>query len=303
MNHRQALIAGLVLLVAAACSGAASPSPTPSPTSGPPLTMPELKFALIDAYGPLWYCDPDFYPIQRADEIDSARERWPDVLADTLAFAAITKRLGVASEGEFTDEQKLAAYQTWKVLNAIGLDPIGNDAYRFDYLAQPAAGAAEGTRTAGTITRDGDVTIEQQASAGEPMCPICLAIGTMIDTPDGPAPVEALRLGDPAWTLDEHGTRVRATVIALGSTAAPAGHRVVRLVLADGRTVTASPGHPLADGRHFGSLRAGDEVDGTLVISADRVAYDGGRTFDLVVSGPTGIYLVDGIPLRSTLRP
>jgi hypothetical protein len=33
------------------------------------------------------------------------------------------------------------------------------------------------------------------------------------------------------------------------------------------------------------------------------VAYDGARTFDLVVSGPTGIYLVDGIPMGSTLRP
>jgi hypothetical protein len=115
--------------------------------------------------------------------------------------------------------------------------------------------------------------------------------------------VEALRLGDPAWTLDEHGTRVRATVIALGSTAAPAGHRVVRLVLADGRTVTASPGHPLADGRPLGGLEVGESIDGSLVISLERIAYRGGRTFDLVVSGPTGIYLVDGIPLRSTLRP
>ena len=94
-----------------------------------------------------------------------------------------------------------------------------------------------------------------------------------------------------------------ATVIALGSTAVPVGHRVVRLVLADDRAVMASPGHPLADGRRLGDLHVGDAFDGSLVVSADRVAYAGARTFDIAVSGPTGIYLVDGIPLRSTLRP
>jgi hypothetical protein len=78
---------------------------------------------------------------------------------------------------------------------------------------------------------------------------------------------------------------------------------VVRLVLADGRSVTASPGHPLADGRPLGELRARDVVSGSVVLSADPIRYDGARTFDLVVSGLTGTYLVDGIPLGSTLQP
>jgi hypothetical protein len=307
MNPRLGLAAGLVLLVVVACSGGATPSSTPAPTQaptpGPDRTLPELKLALTDAYGPLWYCDPDFYPIQRAEEIESARERWPEVEAEAEAFAAITRRLGFDAAAEFTDDKKLTVYQAWKILNAIALDPIGNDTYRYDYLAQPAAGAAEGTRTAGTITQAGAITIEQQAPAGEPMCPICLAIGTEIETPDGREPVEGLRIGDTVWTLDERGTRMPATVTALGSMAVPAGHLVVRLVLADDRAVTASLGHPLADGRRLGDLRVGDAFDGSLVISADRVAYDGARTFDIAVSGPTGTYLVDGIPLGSTLRP
>ncbi len=301
------LAAGLVLLVPVACAGGASsttiPPTTPEPTPGPTLTLPELKLALTDAFGPLWYCDPDFYPIQRADEIESARERWPEVEADADALAAIERRLGLDPAGEFADDQKLLVYQSWKILNAIALDPIGDDAYRFDYLAQPAPGAAEGTRTAGTIMQTGEIAVEQKAPAGEPMCPICLAIGTSIDSPDGPAPVETLRIGDPVWTLDEQGTRVPATVIALGSTAAPVGHRVVRLVLADGRTVTASPGHPLADGRRLAGLRAGDSVDGSTAISVDLVVYHGAQTYDIVVSGPTGTYLADSIPLGSTLRP
>jgi hypothetical protein len=116
-------------------------------------------------------------------------------------------------------------------------------------------------------------------------------------------PVEDLRIGDPVWTLAVDGTRVRGTVTAFGSTAAPSNHEVVRLILADGRAVTASAGHPLADGRLLGDLRAGDLVDGSTVAAADRIAYEGARTYDIVVSGGTGTYLVDGIPLGSTLRP
>ena len=259
---------------------------------------------LIDELGPLWYCDPDFYPVQREDELAAALERWDEVVADAEAFEGITAAFDLDPAGDFTDEQQLDVYRAWKVLNAIALDPIGNDTYRFDYLAQPAGGAADGTRTAGTITAGGEVTVEQQASAGEPICPICLARGTLVDAPGGPLPVEGLRIGDPVWTLDARGAaRVRGTVVAVGSTPAPAGHRVVRLVLADGREVTASPGHPLADGRPLGELRAGNVLDGSIVVAAELVAYSGARTYDLAVSGPSGIYFVDGIPLGSTLRP
>ena len=314
MTPRRVLVAGFVLLAVVACSGGASPStspapsptpgatPSPIPTAGPGRTLPDLKYALIDGFGPLWYCDPDFYPIQREDELASALDRWAEVVADSEAFDVIATRLNLDPAGDFSDQQKLDVYRGWKVLNAIALDPIGNDTYRFDYLAQPAGGGAEGTRTAGTITVGGEVTIEQQASAGEPICPICLARGTLVDAPGGPLPVEGLRIGDPVWTLDEDRARVRGTVIAVGSTLAPAGHHVVRLVLADGRTVTASPGHPLADGRLLGDLRAGAAVEGSVVVAADLVAYEGARTYDIVVNGPTGTYLVDEIPLGSTLR-
>ncbi len=303
MIRRPLIFAGIVLVLVTGCGGSATPSPIPSRAPGPELTLPELKLALIEAYGPLWYCDPDFYPIQRQDEIDSARERWPEVVADRDAFTALTSRLGMDPDGGFSDDEKLAVYQAWKVLNAIALDPIGNEAYRYDYLAQPVAGAAEGTRTAGTISASGEIAIGQQATAPEPMCPICLARGTAIETPGGSVPVEVLRIGDPVWTIDGRGRRTEGTVIAVGSTLVPAGHQVVRLVLADGRTVTASPGHPLSDGRRLGDLRVGEAVDGSVAIAADLIAYDGAQTYDLAVNGPTGIYLVDGLAMGSTLQP
>ncbi|MEO8463324.1 MAG: Hint domain-containing protein, partial [Chloroflexota bacterium] len=301
----------LVLVVAAACGGG-SAATTPGATAGPgatteapspALTLPELKFAIIGRFGALWYCDPDFYPVARTEELAVALERWPEVVAEREAFAALTATFGLDPSAAFSDAQKLDVYRGWKVLNAIALDPASSDAWRFDYLAQPAGGAAEGTRTTGSISSRGEIKIATQVAAGQPMCPICLARGTMLETPLGAVAVQDLGLGDPVWTLDLTGNRVPGTVIAFGSTAAPANHHVVRLVLVDGRTVTASPGHPLADGRLLGDLRIGDPVDGSAVRSAELLAYTGGHTFDIVVSGPTGTYLVDGIALGSTLQP
>ena len=291
-----------IAALVAACGSGVNPAPTPTP--GPALMLPELKRALIERFGALWYCDPDIWPIQRQDELEAARERWPELLADTEAVDTLREALGIdATAADLTNDERLEVYRAWKVLNAIGLEPIGNDRYRFDYLSQPAAGAAEGTRTGGTVTVDGTITVEQEAAAGEPVCPICLAAGTRIETPDGFAPVEAIRIGDIVWTLDADGRGVRGLVVAVGSTAAPPSHQVVRLVLADGRTVTASPGHPLANGRLLGEIALGDSVDGSAVVSAEPIAYGAARTYDIAVSGPTGVYFVDGIPLGTTLGP
>ena len=299
----------LTLAVVSACGNAGSPSPTPGPsiipgpTGGGALTTGDLRLRLIAELGPRWYCDPDSYPIGR-DEQQSAIERYPQIRTeDPELFEAVARDLGIDPAAAHTDAEKLALWRGWKLAASIQLDPIGGDRYRFDYLAQPVDGAAEGLRTGGIIDATGTIEIEQQAAAGEPMCPICLARGTMIDTPDGPIAVELLRIGDPIWTMDANGRRVPGTVIALGSVTAPLEHRVIRLTLADGRSVTASPGHPLADGRALGELAIGDLVDGSPITNLASVPYTGGQTFDLVASGPTGSYFSDGIPLGTTLRP
>jgi hypothetical protein len=304
MNVRLSLIAVLALVVAACMPGGSAPTPgptiSPGPTGGATLGPAELRFVLIDRLGPLWYCDRDEYPVGR-DEKQAAIETWPEMQAENELFRVIAERLEIDVDADVSDADKLAIYRQWKMGLAVSLESIGEHAYRFDYLAQPVGGAAEGTRSAGIVRDTGEITIEQQASAGEPMCPICLARGTLIDTPAGPVHVEELRLGDPIWTLDANGRRVVGSVIALGSTPAPPNHVVVRLVLEDGRAVTASPGHPLANGRLIGSIGVGELVDGSRVASVARLPYVGDSTFDLVVSGETGVYLAGGIALGSTL--
>ncbi len=303
-------LAGVLLVTSACVSGAqvtGSIVPIPSPSTSPsPSTLPgpgtddeaTLRFALIDRFGQLWYCDRDAFPVGRPEE-DGLRANRQAMLADP-AYPAILARLHLPSNGTLTDDQALQAYRLWKVLQAIALEPIGNDRYRFDYLAMPAGGAGQGTRSAGIIASDGTITIEQQAPAGAPNCPICLAAATRIDTPAGPIRVDALRQGMPVWTTDRDGRRVPGTVLVVASVDAPPTHRLVHLVLADGRVVDASPGHPLPDGRQLGDLRVGDAVDGSTVMSADRIA-SGPQTWDVLPSGTTGTYWADGILLRSTL--
>jgi len=294
----------LAAIATTACSPGASPGPTilPGPSGGGTLGPAELRLLLVDRLGPRWYCDRDSFPVAHGTEQERAIESWPELQAENELMRAIAARLGIDVDQPVTDPEKLAIYREWKVAVSIPLDVVDASHFRFDYLAQPVGGAQQGIQTTGTIDDRGNLTIEQQGLEDAPNCPICLARGTLIDTPSGPVRVDQLRLGDPVWTLDGSGRRIAGTVIALGSTPAPAGHHVVRLVLADGRAVTASPGHPLADGRLLGDIRIGDLVDGSRVVTADLVPYGADETFDLVASGPTGFYLADGIPLGSTLR-
>ena len=296
---RSAVSHAMLLVVVAA--GCAAPSTQGSPA--PQLNGAELRYQLIETFGPLWFCDPDFYPVARADEAELAIQRFPEVQADTEAFAAIVNHLDMKPGAGFDATQKLAIYRAWKQLNGVALEDGGNGSFRFDYLNMPAAGAAEGRRTSGTIDQHGTIVIEQQAPAGEPPCPICLARGTRIGTPSGDVAVEDIRVGMRVWSIDGSGRRVTASVVLIGQTRVPATHEVVRLVLDDRRIVRASPGHPLLDGRLLGTVNVGDKVDGATVVSATLEPYDGGSTFDLLTDSTTHAYVADGIPLGSTLAP
>lgn len=286
---------GILLLFGIAISGCTAP---PGPPHNTTYTEPQLKYLLLDHYGEdrFFYCDPDYYPISRGDELEKALEAFPAIRNSTDEFDAIVQRKGLAPP--FSDEAQLAIYREHKKLQAIPLTPATGDS--FTYSMQLGT-EGEGRRVSGVIHIDGTI-LEERSETAFLTCPICLAEGTRIDTPQGSVPVDDLRAGMPVWTLDADGVRVAAPVLRAARAAVPEGHAVVRVRLADGRELMASPGHPTTDGRTIGALQAGDTLDGAAVLQAEPMPYAGEYVYDILPSGETGSYRADGILLNSTLR-
>lgn len=132
-------------------------------------------------------------------------------------------------------------------------------------------------------------------------CPICLSANTLIDTPDGPIKITELKSGISVWTSDLSGHRQAGTILVTAKTMVSA-HYMVHLVLEDGRELFVSQGHPTADGRILGNLKAGDWVDNARIRISELVPYEGDATYDILPSGETGFYWANGILIGSTLK-
>jgi len=128
---------------------------------------------------------------------------------------------------------------------------------------------------------------------------VCAAPDTMIATPSGERAIADLQVGDLVYSADD-GALTIVPLAAVHRTPVD-DHRVVRLTLETGRVLEISPGHPTADGRFFGELRAGDRLDGTLVLSAELVPYAHDATYDILPSSDTGTYVAGGALIGSTL--
>ena len=278
----------LLVILVAACGSATG-------GAGTPLTIDQLKFRVLDTVGQPAFCDPDFYPIARiGGEQANAITFYPQIRADAELYAAIVAHEHLP-HGDLDDSQKLTLYRAFKKLRALTLSPSGSG-YAFSYTIDTTY-----THATGTVSTDGTVAVTSTTPGARPPCPICLAASTLIATPAGPRVVTSLERGSMAWTQAADGTRVAMPIVEVGSTQVPPGHRMVHLRLADGRELWASPGHRTADGRQLGTLVVGDFVDGSRVTLWELVPYSGGRTYDLLPAGPTGVYWADGIPLASTL--
>lgn len=270
----------------------------PTITPQPPLFVPtEYKYRVLEEFPDFFFCDPDYYPIAREDESVLAQQRFPDLQANQEEFQAIMNHLGLGGTLDFTDDHKLAIYREHKKLNAIYFETLG-DQYKFQI--QTGVEGQPGQIITATIDSRGSIDVLERQD-GFPTCPICLAAGTLIDTPRGAVRVEDLRVGDPVWTANEAGQRVRAVVLQMGSVRVPAGHQMIHVQLNDGREVWASASHPTADGRIFADLISGDSLDGALISTLEHVPYSEMYTFDILPSGETGFYWANGILLGSTL--
>jgi len=258
------------------------------------LTTPDMKYRLIDTIGPPLFCGP---PVVRMPSDDEASQEVAALRSqDPTSFDAIVhhEKLDAA---HLTAEDDRRIVQQVQVLQALPLQADGQ-LLRFDYIA----GRPSPEHVVGTIDDHGVISLESHDPTqfpGRGGCPICLAATTRIATPHGPILVSDLRAGMLVWTVDA-GKRVAAPIAIVRYTPAPFGHRVIRVVLADGRAVVASPGHPTGDGRRVGELNPGDLLDGSRVAMINVLPYSG-DTWDLLPLSSTGTYWADGVLLGSTL--
>ena len=295
---KRSLALCLAALVLAGCGrGTGSPGPGGSGSgSGGALSVTELKLRALDSLpGPLDWCDPDVYPIGRGTPLENARLHYDAMRHNAEVYDAVAEHLGVSTSGRPSDPDLVRIYELYKQVEAITLTPDG-DVYRFDLLAQ-GNGSGSDVRVQGTVDASGNVQTTT-SPAPRPNCPICLARGVRIAVPGGTVAVQDIRVGMAVWSVDRSGRRIRATVLRTRRRAADG--ELLRILLADGRSVLVSPRHPTPTGALAGQLLVGDLLDGVRIASIERVPYRG-FTYDLLPSGPTGDYLADGVLLGSTL--
>lgn len=261
------------------------------------LSPTELKYKVLEKFPDFFFCDPDFYPVAHDDELSLAQEQFTTLQANPEEFQAILKHNNLSGLTTFTDEQKLLIYRDHKRLNAIYFKLV-DDKYQFQIRTGSEGG--QGSNITGTIDGRGSIEIQKQEQ-GFLTCPICLAMGTLIDTPHGAVTVENLQAGDSVWTANEAGIRVLGIILRTTRVPVPVTHQVIHVVLSDGRQLWASAGHPTTNGKMLGSLKINDLLDGAHIIKIERLHYKGTATYDLLPSGDTGFYWANGILMGSTL--
>jgi hypothetical protein len=269
-------------------------------TTTPPVTYSqyELEYKLISYFSsPLFYCDPDLYPVARlGQEEQNALEQFSTIRNNQDEFSAILKQLGLQEKAGYTTDEKVLIYREHKKLTSAIQMTASGGTYNFALRV----GEGQGERIEGTVTESGQIKVTNREASFN-TCPICLSVGTLIDTPDGQVQVEQLHKGMSIWTIDESGRRVAVVVMDTVSAPVPALFQMVRITLNDGRVVTAASGHPTAEGQVLGDYQTGDTLDGALVIMVERVICDNSMTYDILPSGSTGLYWANGVLLRSTL--
>jgi len=259
-----------------------------------PRSTADLKYSVIDSVGDPLVCtgwgmpNPTFNPYGE----------YPRIVSDVSTYSAIIRRQHLPP-GPLTNDQIVAVYRDWLKLNAVRLSWDGS-AYDFAMFPGPTSEELR-NELVGKVDVLGHVYYVHQSSAMG-ACPICLAGGSVISTPNGLIPVSKIALGMHIWSATTDGQPVEAVVLETTSRLAAPGSQLLHVTLADGRQITASAPHEIADGRPLGSLRVGDEIQGVAITELNVVDDSLGFTYDLLPSGATGEYWADGILMRSTLH-
>lgn len=138
----------------------------------------------------------------------------------------------------------------------------------------------------------------------------CVAEGSMVSTPQGPRPIESLRVGDAIESVDvESGERVAVTITAIRT----ATRECVGIELGGGERLVCTSNHPIFDPARREYRSAGDwvtqsglsvlrAVDGRFEpVSPTATSAFAGllRVFDLTVSGAHHNFVADGVVVHN----
>jgi hypothetical protein len=195
---------------------------------------------------------------------------------------------------------------------------VGRTAPKCEFAPCPTSPPEPISGTSGSCTSDSDCAVGYSCEDISPVVregtqnlrcwkngaprPICLSGETHIATPSGDIVVKNMKGGEVVWSINAKGEKIAVPLLLASHTEAPLNHHVVHLVLADGRELFVSSGHPVADGRTVGSLKKGDVLAGSIVLSAALVSYNEPYTYDILPDSDTGMYWANGILLQSTLK-
>ena len=283
---------GLVFLLAGCKT---QPTPTTTPTV---YSLPELKYRILAEFPDYFWCDPHLWPIVReGQEQTDAIAQFPTIKSDQSEFSTILEHINLPSKSDYTDAEKLLIFREHKTLNgALQVTPAGAD---YNFVIRIKEG--QGERIEGNITTSG-LMKQTKREPSINTCPICLAKGTLIDTPQGQIPVEKLTRGMTVWSIDCCGNKTAVKISEAASTPVPAGFQFIRIQLSDGRSITASPGHSTPQGKALSSYKAGDVLDDATVVSLEYITTGDTATYDILPSGTAGEYWANDILLKSTIK-
>ncbi len=128
---------------------------------------------------------------------------------------------------------------------------------------------------------------------------VCASPDTPIATPQGEIAMAQLEMGDLVFSL--HHGQVEAVPIRTTNRTPVDHHQVLQIVLANGKVLEISAGHPTADGRSFAHLQPGDWLDCVEVRSVRAIPYSHPYTYDILPDSDTGTYFAAGVLIGSTL--
>ena len=127
--------------------------------------------------------------------------------------------------------------------------------------------------------------------------PRCVVEGSMVDTPQGPRPIESLAAGEKVWS------RTAAGEITVGTVVAIERHLVfwfLRLTFTDGRRLEVTPSHPFATEsgwKKAGALSPAEWVNGrfeALRVSKSQTLIEPTIVYDITVH-PHANFFANGI--------